>query len=29
MSQTLVVSILVAAMVGGIIARFTIGCEDE
>ena len=29
MSQTLVVAVLIAAMVGGIIARFTIGCDDE
>ena len=29
MSQTVVVSILLIAMVGGIIARFTIGCDDD
>ena len=29
MSQTVVVSILLVAMIGGIIARFTIGCDDD
>ena len=29
MSQTVVVTILAIIMIGGVICRFTIGCEDE
>ena len=29
MSQSVVVTILVTIMVAGVIARFTIGCDDE
>ena len=29
MSQTVVVVILAAAMIGGLICRFTIGCERD